>query len=143
VQLSLRLAEAKDLEFCAKISREHMAPYFTEQGIHWDPQRYIGSWDAFENWIILCDQAAVGSLRLKGAGTDLEIRELQVLPQHRGKGVGSWALQQAKVLARLGGYTHVALRVYISNPAQRLYVRHGFAELHRDQYKIHMRATDT
>lgn len=143
VQLSLRPAEATDLEFCARISREHMAPYFTEQGIRWDHQRYAGSWDEFENWIILRGQVAIGCLRFKAAGTDLEVRELQVVPPHRGKGVGSWALQQAKLLAKLGGYTHVALRVYVSNPAQRLYLRQGFEEVQRDQHKIYMRASNT
>ena len=55
---------------------------------------------------------------------------LQILPTHQNRGIGSWAVRQAKVIAASRGFQRLQLRVYDDNPAKRLYARMGFqAEL--------------
>lgn len=53
-------------------------------------------------------------------------------------GIGNWAVRQTQALARERGYTGAQLRVYVQNPAARLYHRLGFEALHVAGGVIHM-----
>ncbi|MEM7112859.1 MAG: GNAT family N-acetyltransferase [Chloroflexota bacterium] len=55
-----------------------------------------------------------------------KIGELHVVPTQRGQGIGSQMLNYAKQDARAHGYSQMALRTWTTNPAVRLYERHGF-----------------
>ena len=68
----------------------------------------------------------IGLLRLTPEPDGLGLRDLQILPTYRNKGVGSWALSQAQSIAASRGFQRLQLRVYEDNPAKRLYERMGF-----------------
>ena len=103
-----------------------MARYRAARGIVWDPMRFEASWTAFENWIVLADGDAVGTLRLLAEGDALAIRDLQLRPDAQRRGHGTWAIAQARRMARARGARVLRLRVYADNPAARLYARMGF-----------------
>lgn len=52
--------------------------------------------------------------------------ELQVHPFERGKGVGGRLLDAVEVRAREGAAAHISLTTGLTNPARRLYERHGY-----------------
>jgi ribosomal protein S18 acetylase RimI-like enzyme len=54
------------------------------------------------------------------------IAELHTHPQHRNRGYGAAALDYAEAEARQGGHTQMSLVTDMTNPARRLYERHGF-----------------
>jgi GNAT superfamily N-acetyltransferase len=54
------------------------------------------------------------------------ISELHVGPAARGQGIGGQLLDFAESLARQGGAGTMALHTLTTNPARRLYERHGF-----------------
>lgn len=54
------------------------------------------------------------------------ISELHVHPQHRNRGIGGAALDCAEAEAWRLGHRHMALTTTTTNPARRLYERHGF-----------------
>lgn len=57
----------------------------------------------------------------------LHLSELHVHPDHRGRGIGGTLLEQVADHARATRQDHVSLTTGTTNPARRLYERHGFA----------------
>ena len=126
MRLQLRPAVEADLASCESLYRSNMAPYLAAQDMPWDSGRYRASWVQFENFVISAGGLAVGLLRLLVVDGSLEIRDLQVAPTHRGLGIGTWAVGQAKSQAADRGLEELRLRVYAENPARHLYARLGF-----------------
>jgi GNAT superfamily N-acetyltransferase len=137
-QRSLRPATDADLAFSEALSRDNMRGYRAAQGVEWHPARYRASWAEFENFVIEVDGVAAGVLRLSVTGDMLEIRDLQVVPERIGQGLGSWALSRALELARARGHAMLGLRVFADNPALRLYLRFGFMTVRREGGLLHM-----
>jgi GNAT superfamily N-acetyltransferase len=54
------------------------------------------------------------------------LHSVQVVPDHRGAGVGSWLISCFETEARRLGMKHAGLAVYKDNPALRLYERLGY-----------------
>jgi GNAT superfamily N-acetyltransferase len=115
-----------------------MASYLAARGIPWDPQRHAASWAQFESLVISADGSPAGVLRLLQVEGALEIRDLQVLAPLTGQGIGAWAIEQAKRLATCRGLSELRLRVYVENPAQRLYARLGFRCVANDNGVVHL-----
>ena len=143
MEFSLRPAEAEDIDFCRNLSKRNMAGYFQKLGIEWDECRFTDSWVELENWVVLANLVPIGCLRLSPRGQALDIRELQVVPESQNQGAATWAIQRVKSMAFGRGFESVGLRVFISNPAQRLYRRLGCMETGRDEKSIHMLAPTT
>ena len=59
----------------------------------------------------------------------LNIHDLAVHADHRGRGIGSLLLAAVIEHARQADYCAVTLEVQASNPARQLYMRHGFQQL--------------
>ena len=126
MKLSLRPAEDHQLAFCESLNRRNMSGYLAARGIAWEPSRFLASWAEFENLIILSDSAVVGLLRLVPEQGGLGLRDLQIVSEHQGQGIGSWAVRQAQAIAAERGIARLQLRVYEENPATALYARLGF-----------------
>jgi uracil-DNA glycosylase len=124
--LRLLPATPADRAFCEALGRDNMAAYHAARGIAWDPARFAASWATFENHVIVDRGERVGLLRLLVVGDALEVRDLQLLPAHRGRGIGTWAIAGAAAIARGRGLHRLRLRVLEENPARRLYARVGF-----------------
>ena len=138
MRFQLRPALEADRAFCESLHRSNMASYRSARGIAWDPDRFLASWAQFENLIISVDDQRAGLLRLLVVDEALEIRDLQLMPQHRGHGIGSWAVAEVKAMAASRGIGELRLRVYAENPAQRLYTRLGFKVDATDGSIVHM-----
>ena len=124
--LSLRPAGEEDIAFCEILRRSNMAAYHSARGVALDPERFVAGWSAFENFMLQADGEVAGMLRLLVADDALEIRDLQLLPAHRNRGIGSWAVDWTLAEADRRGLARVRLRVFVENPALRLYSRLGF-----------------
>lgn len=125
-ELSLRPASDADIAFCESLSRANMAAYHSARGIAWDQHRFLANWGLFENFMVLADGEVAGLLRWLVVDGALEIRDLQLLPAQRGRGVGAWAMGRARSEALARGIGSLRLRVFGENPAMRLYRRLGF-----------------
>jgi ribosomal protein S18 acetylase RimI-like enzyme len=139
MRLSLRPAVEADFAFCESLTRSNMASYHSARGAGWDPQRFVDNWALFENSMILADGEVVGLLRLLVVDGALEIRDLQLLPGQRGRGIGTWAVNYVVVEAVRRGIELLRLRVFEENPALQLYARLGFGvEAIDESGKAHM-----
>jgi GNAT superfamily N-acetyltransferase len=74
-------------------------------------------------------------------GEMLYLDELYVVPERRGRGVGSAALAAVRNWAEQRGFVRLALEVNRGNPeARRLYERAGFAVEERDTMALQLKA---
>jgi GNAT superfamily N-acetyltransferase len=126
MRLALRPATEGEREFCEALARRNLSPYLAARDTPWDSGLYLASWSEFENLMILANDQVAGVLRLNADGAALEIRDLQVVPAYQNHGIGSWAIQQARLLAAARGFGLVRLRVFEENPAKALYSQLGF-----------------
>jgi ribosomal protein S18 acetylase RimI-like enzyme len=138
MKLQLRPAQEADFAFCASLSRSNMAPYHSARGIAWDSGRFLATWAQFETSVLCADDVRAGLLALLLVDGALEIRDLQVASTHRSRGIGTWAIAQAKSEAASRGLEALRLRVYADNPARHLYARLGFQVDSTDGDVLHM-----
>lgn len=139
MRVTLRPAIDSDIAFCEALTRGNMAHYHAARGVAWDRERFLATWGALENHMLLADGAPAGALRLLANNDALEIRDLQVMPAWQNRGIGSWAIAWSRAEAVRRGFARVGLRVFADNPASRLYERLGFnADAVDDDGKIHM-----
>lgn len=139
MNLALRPATVDEMALSESLGQISMARYRTTRGIQWDPARFRASWAEFENLAITDGPQCCGFLRLRQEGDALAIRDLQVRPELQGRGIGTWAVSQAKQIAAERGYPVLQLRVYPENPAKALYARLGFSVERVEDAVVHMR----
>jgi ribosomal protein S18 acetylase RimI-like enzyme len=78
---------------------------------------------------VVCHAATpIGRLYIDRSGRDLELVEISLLPEWRGRGLGAAFLVLLQAVARAGRHKRVRLTVTPENPARRLYRRAGFVE---------------
>lgn len=124
--LYLRPAANADLRFARDLTRQAMLPYYARHDLLWLDAGFDQAWDWRDNRVICRDTVSLGYISLSRDTQALFIRELHLLPAHRGQGVGQWVLEQVALLARSERLPRIRLMVFKDNPAQRLYSRHGF-----------------
>ena len=139
MNLSLRPAKAHEMALSESLGQLSMASYRATRGVSWEPARFRASWAEFENLAIMDGPQCCGFPRLRQEGDALAIRDLQVKPELQGRGIGSWAIAQAKQIAAERGYAVLQLRVYPENPAMALYARLGFVTERIEGAVVHMR----
>jgi GNAT superfamily N-acetyltransferase len=139
MRVSFRPAVDSDIAFCESLSRANMERYHAARGIAWNGERFLSSWNDFENHLILADDEVAGVLRLQAGNDALDIRDLQLLPAWQSQGVGSRAIAWTRAEAARRGFPRVGLRVFADNPALQLYERLGFETQTVDDHgKAHM-----
>jgi len=83
---------------------------------------------AAERYVICHGAAPIGRLYVDRSGRDLELVEISLLPDWRGRGLGAAFLALLQDAARAGRFERIRLTVTPENPARRLYRRVGFVE---------------
>ncbi|HDS1733395.1 GNAT family N-acetyltransferase [Pseudomonas sp. BP8] len=143
--MPLELIPASDAHcaFARDLTRRAMLPYYREFDLLWIEQAFDEAWHWREQWLIVEDQTTLGFCSLSQDRQALFIRELHLLPEHRGRGVGSWVLETLAGWAVQRKLPLLRLMVFNNNPARQLYLRHGFVEMGEDECFVRMqRALD-
>ena len=81
-----------------------------------------------ELYVVCHGVEPIGRLYIDRSGRDLELVEISLLADWRGRGLGAAFLALLQDAARAGGHERVRLTVTPDNPARRLYRRAGFVE---------------
>jgi ribosomal protein S18 acetylase RimI-like enzyme len=125
--IGFRNATQQDKDFLLFLRRRAMGPHLRKAGIIMTELEHRANIDEFFacSHIILCDRQPIGLLKLRQKSLSLHISQIQILPKHQGKGIGSKVLSVVKKRA-LQLSLPVTLNVLIKNPARALYIRHGF-----------------
>ncbi|NIE56488.1 MULTISPECIES: GNAT family N-acetyltransferase [unclassified Burkholderia] len=122
----LRPAEAGDFPFAEALTHGNMGGYYKRHGLVWRSDLFYASWRDSENFILEADGERIGVLRVTEEGDSLHIRDVQIAAGHRRQGAGTYLLDMSHRWARARGLHELQLRVFVDNPAARLYLRMGY-----------------
>lgn len=138
--MTLQLIRATDqhLPFARALTCDNMLPYYREYDLLWMDEAFDQAWTWREQWLIVEGEQLLGFFSLSQDARALFIRELQVIASARGRGVGSWALEQLAAWAAARRLPLLRLTVFKSNPAQGLYRRRGFEAVGEDDCFVRM-----
>lgn len=139
--LELIAATDNDLTFARDLTRRAMLPYYREFDLLWIEQAFDEAWGWREQWLVVEDGTVLGFCSLSQDRQALFIRELHLLPEHRGRGVGGWVLEALAGWAAQRRLPLLRLMVFRSNPARQLYLRRGFVEMGEDECFVRMQRT--
>jgi len=81
-----------------------------------------------DHHIILFEDEEIGRILLDRSKDRFHLADITLLPEFRGRGIGSLLLKNLQEEAALAGKSF-GLFVFLSNPAKRLYERLGFSEV--------------
>lgn len=138
--MSLALTPASDQHraFARGLTRRAMLTYYREFDLLWIEEAFDQAWSWREQWLVTQGDAVLGFCSLSQDRQALFLRELHLLPEHRGRGVGTWVLEELASWAALRQLPRMRLMVFKSNPARALYRRHGFVEQGEDECFVRM-----
>ncbi|WP_323073681.1 GNAT family N-acetyltransferase [Mycetohabitans endofungorum] len=89
----------------------------------WRAALFLASWQLSENYIVERDRQRIGVLGISSEGDTPHIRDLQLAPEARGAGGGTFLLETVHAWARQRCLRILRLRVFTENHATRLYAR--------------------
>jgi ribosomal protein S18 acetylase RimI-like enzyme len=118
-------ASEADLPFARALARRGMMPYYTRHGLWWRDEDFDQGWSWRENYLLVRDGRPLGFVSLSADARALYIRELHLVPEAQGQGMGSAVLDHAAELAVARSLPLLRLMVFKDNPAQQLYHRKG------------------
>ncbi|WP_119142547.1 GNAT family N-acetyltransferase [Pseudomonas reidholzensis] len=138
--MPLELIPATDARrtFARDLTRRAMLPYYREFDLLWIEEAFDEAWGWREQWLVVEGGAVLGFCSLSQDRQALFIRELHLLPEHRGRGVGSWVLETLAAWTVQRKLPLLRLMVFNSNPARQLYLRQGFEEMGEDECFVRM-----
>lgn len=122
----LRRASMSDFAFAEALTRTNMGRYYERHRLAWRADLFLASWQESENFVLESGDESIGILRLTEEGDSLHIRDVQIAAGHRGQGAGTFLLETSREWARERGLRELQLRVFVDNPAARLYLRMGY-----------------
>lgn len=130
--IGFRTVKDDDIDFLLLLRKRSMTKHLADAGIKMKDEQHLERVKEFyyDSHIILRNRKPIGLLKLgvvslNGTGQSLHIRQLQIMPDQQGKGIGSKVLAVVKKRA-LQLCLPITLNVLLKNPARALYLRHGF-----------------
>lgn len=141
--MTLTLAPATDqhLTFARDLTRRAMLPYYRAYDLLWMEEAFNQAWGWREQWLVVDGERVLGYCSLSQDSRALYIRELHLIESARGQGVGGWVLETLPAWAARRRLPLLRLTVFKSNPAQALYLRHGFVAQGEDECFVRMQRT--
>ena len=89
-------------------------------------QQYAMSYPEAQHCLILLNEVLIGRLMIDRGESEFTLVDIALLPAHRRAGIGTHLIEHLLAEATSAGKP-VALNVWHSNPAKRLYQRMGFS----------------
>jgi len=142
LQLTRRPALEADVPFLLELRRQAMGPVHTAAGVDQSPEHTVArvrsNFDCAE--IIELNGRPIGLLKVIRSPTEWRVSQIQLLPEHQGKGIGTKLLEEVLANARAAGLV-VTLSALKINPAVRLYRRLGFTTETESEKSVSMTVT--
>jgi ribosomal protein S18 acetylase RimI-like enzyme len=143
--IGFRKVTHDDVDFLLVLRQKSMSKHLADAKIKLTKEQHLERVKEhyYDSHIILRDRKPIGLLKLgivslTGTSKSLHIRQLQILPEHQGLGIGSKVLAVVKKKA-LQLQMPITLNVLLKNPARGLYLRHGFQIEGKNKVEFQMR----
>lgn len=115
-----RAAELAQVDWTAEQKHAFLSHQFDAQR-----RAYADTYGEADFFVVLCDGAPAGRLYLARWSAEIRIVDIVLLPDYRGRGIGSGLIRDVQEQAAAAGQA-VSIHVERFNPAKRLYERLGF-----------------
>lgn len=138
MEFAWRPAIAGDLDFARDLTCRNMLRYYIEHDLLWQDEAFDVAWAGRENRVIVHGDSRMGFISLSRDARALYIRELQIAEAFRGRGAGSWAIDQVFAMAGKERRPALRLTVFENNPARALYERKGLQVVGTDECFLRM-----
>lgn len=127
VTIHFRKADKQDIYFLLTLRRRTMDVYLAKANIATTKQYHLDRIEEFyaDSNIIVCDDQAIGLIKLALLENSVHIRQFQILPEFQNRGIGQKVLAMIKRKANNLALP-ITLNVLLDNPAKRLYLRMGY-----------------
>ncbi|QUJ66230.1 GNAT family N-acetyltransferase [Photobacterium sp. GJ3] len=126
--MKVTFVRGTDLFFAEHLTKTNMSGYYQTHGIVWDRHQFLCSWDEFDNYEVYDGQIRVGVVRLSYSESTTYLRDLQLVSDVQGKGIGTQCLDIVRHHALKRKSQRLVLRVFRENPAIKLYESKGFTK---------------
>ncbi len=126
--MEVQLVIGSDPLFAESLTKANMASYYRVRGIIWDKKEYLRSWGELDNYEVYIGSIRVGVVRFSYSENMTFLRDLQLVPESQGKGIGAKCLDLARNHALNLNSKSLVLRVFSENPAIKLYESKGFTK---------------
>ncbi|MEE8602110.1 GNAT family N-acetyltransferase [Euzebya tangerina] len=137
VYASTRTSELDRTPWTPQQKQAFLTQQFEAQDDHYRTHYGDAEWS-----VLLVDAEPVGRLYLDRRAEEFRIIDIAILPEHRGRGIGTRVLRAVIDEAEHAGVP-VSIHVEAANPAMRLYERLGFEAVEdRPPYRFLRRAAD-
>jgi ribosomal protein S18 acetylase RimI-like enzyme len=139
MDIELIKAQETDRDFLLLLRKITMQGHLEKAGFDLSEQAHIERINKhFDgSYLVLYSKQKIGLLKCVETGDNIEIIQLQILPDYQGKGIGKYLLtQQADKATQLR--KKLTLNVLKENPAKLLYERNGFTIVGEDEHEYHM-----
>ncbi|MBU2924490.1 GNAT family N-acetyltransferase [Colwellia sp. 4_MG-2023] len=143
--IGFRNVTHEDLDFLLILRKKSMSKHLANAKIKLTNEQHLERVKEhyYDSHIILRNRKPIGLLKLgivslNNTSKSLHIRQLQILPEYQGKGIGSKVLKVVKKKA-LQLQLPITLNVLLKNPARGLYLRHGFQIEGKNKVEFQMR----
>lgn len=144
MNITLSGAAREDVHFFVALNELSYKELIERQFGHWDArvqaEAFLEKWRESGFMKVLVDEQLVGGLWVRDHKDCHELREIQVLPEFRNRGIGTYLLKREIERAR-AARKPLRLRVLLENPAIRLYRRMGFRIVRTDDVRHYMELT--
>jgi ribosomal protein S18 acetylase RimI-like enzyme len=131
-----RACEEGDIQFVHDLSFANMRWFVEKHWGGWKDELFFAN---KENVIIFEMEAKrVGFFEVAAEGTVMRLRNIQVMQDMQGRGIGKHMMEIALRMTEKRGLSKMILRVFIDNPAVGFYEHLGFCETERDENSIVM-----
>lgn len=138
--VSFRRAIINDRAFLLSLRKVTMNKHLQYAGLYLDDTAHMLRIDECfsDSYIISYQNKAIGLLKLGLFADKIHLRQLQLLPQYQGLGIGSRVLELVKRKAQEKQLA-ITLNVLLKNPAKQLYLRHDFVVMDSNKLEYQMR----
>jgi ribosomal protein S18 acetylase RimI-like enzyme len=107
----------------------------------WQDEQFEKVWAKSGYKIVSLDGVPVGLFRVSRQDSSLYINAIYVIRKHQNVVLATWILSNIEARAKLLQLSVVKLRVFHTNPAKRLYLRHGFQDVLVEKHWTFMEKT--
>jgi ribosomal protein S18 acetylase RimI-like enzyme len=135
VELRVEPLDERPLVDAVAVLNQGFSDYFVK--IHFDTRTLLRTIrydqiDGSQSWIIVMDGEDVGACMVARRGWTSRLASMAIIPEARGKGIGTWVVGRLLRQARARGDRWMDLEVIEGNdPAIRLYESHDFKTVRR------------
>ena len=144
--VTLRPANANDVEFALRVERETMRQYAVATFGSWPEaqarERAVKNVLAGQMQIVEVAGTPVGTELVERSASEIRLLQLFILPGHQGQGIGS-ELVQRLIQEAQASRLPLRLRVLQVNPAQQFYRRLGFTVVTATPEHVYMEYATT